>query len=1762
MASILASETRRLYSWWWDSHNTPKNSKWLLENLTDMDDKVKSMIKLIEEDADSFARKAEMYYKKRPELMKMVEEFYRAYRALAERYDYATGELRHAHRTLVKAFPDQVPSELIEDSPESSAQEKEQDMHFLDDLLQHFRGLSSQDMNDAKKSGIHNENLEGGCAKRGLKELSEIEVQCLKKALEDMQIEKDHVLLQYQQCQQKLSKMEEELNNAQEDSARFNENACLAEIELQTLKEALIQLETEKHAGSLKQRYYLDRISDLEGMASQLQENLKGLENRAIESEGQAQNLKDEMSRLELEKEEMFHLYNNCISKLSDLESIVSVKEDEIRLLKKQAERAEADVFELKRTLVDLNQEKEASAQQYQCCLETISSLEKDLASAKDDVKRLNNEVMVGNAKLKTFEGQCTRLELSNQTLRVEADNLAKKIAMKDQELLNKQGELEKLESCLQDEHVRHSNVEATLQNLQHVHSQSQDDQRALALELENVLRMLKDVEASRTVLEEEIHQIQDENHCLNQVNLSSAVSMENIQNEVLSLREIKEKLEKEVSVHMGICNSLQKEIFSLKEEISSLNKNYQALIEQVEAADLNPDCVATSVRSLQAENSRLREICEEGSNEKAIMLKKLEGMEEVLKKKMIVESTLSELSAELESSHEKVNRLQESCQILHGEKSALVGEKATLLSQLQAITENMQRLLEKNAVLENSFSSAKVELEGLREKSKGLEEICELLKNERLYLLAERDSWVSKLKNEEVKLENMEKRYIGLEERYARLQKEKEAMHCHVDKLEVALGLEKQERTSSQERSENRLAGLENQIHLLQEENRWKKKESEEELENSLKAQFELSVLQKFMKDMEEKNYSLIIECQKHVEASKLAERLISELESESLERQVEFELLLDEIERLRLGIYQIFRCLETAPDYAPLGKVENERAFVCHILETIEMMKCRVSENEDEKQQLIVENSVLLTLLQQLESKGMDIVSQKVHLEQEFRVMAEKLVDVRNEKDELQDLNHLLKSEVNYNRQEALVLEAELDTLCAKQVDLQRGYNALQETYSQVNQQNTSLLEKFAGLEEEKRFADKQHDVALLELLASSNQLEALRIFGAEKVAELKVLLEDLDRQHEVNKSLGKEVKALREELDLQHAQGLKDAIRTLENKIQEMRACNVQMNEDLQNSKKKLILTEAKLLDTEMKLEAAEESNSMLSRTVDDLKNELNDSEEIRENLEIDLIHLTRDNHIQKEEIQSLQITNKKLDSELGNLQHEVEENVMRELSLNTELQEMNNEFEVYESEASTFCFDLQVSSIQEVLLKNKVQELTGVCKGLENDRASKILELEEMKEKMCSMENEIIGLKSQLSAYAPVVASLRDEFLDLQKNVLPPNKLKSEIESWEAGAYPGIDSSQTLPGDHSLVSLKELQMRVREVRKMMEETKKQSSSNSSSIEVPSLGKYSGRDKHERSRKKGHANGLNNSPKLQKSKSKVSEARSGLIMKDIPLDHVSDSLQEVTKRGGVGLDDFMFEMWETLEDSNKMQIVQETLDTPSYKQGVLYDEFENVDGTGESEHSFTFPDIEKELRVDCKVDLPPIKAEPNREVSDKRIMERLASDAKKLENLQETLDVLKEKWESNKKSKRAKNVESELVNDKLLEVEDTLIQLMDLNGQLVNHIELCPQDDDMSSPRMKETVQTWRMKVMEQANKGAERIGRLQLELQKLQFNLLKLMDDKKLKGKHRFFQDRSIVLRDFVYNGRKNSTRRRKKSPNFCFKQSTSTRVDGL
>ncbi|KAK4274179.1 hypothetical protein QN277_017447 [Acacia crassicarpa] len=112
---MLQRAASNAYSWWWASHVRTKQSKWLEQSLQDMEEKVAETLQILEDEGDSFARRAEMYYQKRPELVSFVEETFRAYRSLAERYDHLSRELQSANRTIASVFPDQVQYSVDED---------------------------------------------------------------------------------------------------------------------------------------------------------------------------------------------------------------------------------------------------------------------------------------------------------------------------------------------------------------------------------------------------------------------------------------------------------------------------------------------------------------------------------------------------------------------------------------------------------------------------------------------------------------------------------------------------------------------------------------------------------------------------------------------------------------------------------------------------------------------------------------------------------------------------------------------------------------------------------------------------------------------------------------------------------------------------------------------------------------------------------------------------------------------------------------------------------------------------------------------------------------------------------------------------------------------------------------------------------------------------------------------------------------------------------------------------------------------------------------------------------------------------------------------------------------------------------------------------------------------------------------------------------------------------------------------------------------
>ncbi|KAJ0599841.1 putative protein Networked (NET), actin-binding (NAB) [Helianthus annuus] len=1239
--SMLNSESRRLYSWWWDSHISPKNSKWLQENLTDMDTKVKSMIKLIEEDADSFARRAEMYYKKRPELMKLVEEFYRAYRALAERYDYATSELRHAQKTLQAAFPDQEPFTF----PEGSS--------------------SSIDPNDQKNDSFDLQLfLEGNLQKTNEKD--KLEIEKLKKAVADLIAEKDELFVQYQCSLEKLSNTDEELNHAVEKSRILEEKASEAEKEVHMLKETLHLLQAEKESGLEKQMEYLETISDLE-------EKINGMDTRAAESEAESRDLMDKLTRLESENDAGLLRYGKCLEKISVLEKKIMETEEKAKMFSELKVKAEMEVEKLKNTLLELTEEKEALRVLYSECLEKSYKLELDLSSAQSDVQRLTSEIISSTEKLKHVEEICVRLEKSNESLKMEAGDLAKKIMLKDRELSDKHDELEKLQSYAKDEHTHYVQVEATLETLKMLYTRSQEEQRNLAMELKKGLQMVKDLEICKSGLEEEMKQVKNDNENLKKSEV-----------EFMGLKQMKEKLEEEVALQLGQSTAMQKEISNLKDEITELNMSYNSLMSQLELVGLDPESLGSSVKCLQDENSRLKQICEKNS----------------------------EHEEKIKTVIEKNNELESSCESLHVEKSALVLEKSVLLSQLHVITVNMQKLVDQNTLLEDSLSTANTELEDLREKSKGLEEVCELLNIEKSNLVVERSMLASQLENVQKRLEILEDRFI----------------------------------------------------------------------------QF------------------------------------------------------------------------------------------------------------EDEKQRVLIENAVILTVLEEIQ--------------------------------------------LGYR-------ESELHKTA-----LMNRYETVKDDFLRVKKQNLDLIE--------------------------------------------------------VNGNLG----------------------------------------------------------------------------------------------LELDMLH------------------------------EELEERKNIEQNLTSELQERENEFELWDAEATSFIFDLQVSNTRDILYETKVHQLAEVCENLEGETALKDEEIEEMKQKASAMEGEIEDLKAQLLAYTPVIASLKENISSLEHNVftmaanLVSNNRKSEVEDVEMKVHPHhhdqsdsefFTENQKSLEPNGVSDLLEFQTRIAALEKVIvEDINVVASRKSTEINIKSNPAKTGTEesKSNEEQKRNKAEKLRgrryltlDNLNITKAKPEISESRKGVPIRDIPLDQASDGSSSAnsrsrSRRGYLRSDDMMIE---------QLQLAHEAYETEKKSRRLPYE-----------------PQIE-DLGVD-KLEVP------NQESQKGKVLHRLKSDAQKLAELETSVKDLTTRMDTVKKSKKPTGVDYETVKEQLEEAEETILQLVNVNVESTASIEKNP-----SLAAWVEQEETW---------KSSEKIKRVQLEVQKIQYVLLAL-DEKKGKGKSRFSRTKSVIMRDFIRRGKSNSGKSRRRRLCGCF-----------
>ena len=289
--------------------------------------------------------------------------------------------------------------------------------------------------------------------------------------------------------------------------------------------------------------------------------------------------------------------------------------------------------------------------------------------------------------------------------------------------------------------------------------------------------------------------------------------------------------------------------------------------------------------------------------------------------------------------------------------------------------------------------------------------------------------------------------------------------------------------------------------------------------------------------------------------------------------------------------------------------------------------------------------------------------------------------------------------------------------------------------------------------------------------------------------------------------------------------------------------------------------------------------------------------------------------------------------------------------------------------------------------------------------------------------------------------------------------------------------------------------------------------------------------------------HSNDL----KMGKQTREISEARNEVLTKDIMLDQVSDCSSYGISRRETLETDQMLELWETANRDGSIDLRV----GKSQKAATAKHARNQIGAVKEHKHSYPSSEslFEKELGVD-KLEISDRHTEPSQEGNKRKILERLDSDAQKLTNLQITVEDLKRKVGITEKSKKGRGIEFDTVKVQLDESEESIMKLFDVNRKLMKTVENSSLSfDGISAIESDESGNARRRKISEQARRGSDKIGRLQLEVQKVQFLLLKLDDDKEGKGKTRI-SDRKprVLLSDYLYGGVRTS-HKRKKAP-FC------------
>lgn len=608
-----------------------------------------AMLKIVEADADSFAQRAEMFYKKRPELINLVEEFYRTYRALVERYTFLTREIR---QNIAPALQAQlgVSSESAQNSPV--------DLHLK-------RGLDGPDIISPSYSYTGASEFDYDSP------VSEVSA----KGHTDDEFSPLGCRTSYER---RAFGYKPRYPNVEESSHKASDPGCLhdaGDVDINQLQKELARLQDENKVLANKSAEDVAKLKSLQLDLSSWQSKVRGLEAEDKLTKKRLKSVQEKEQKLEAENLKLSHsLMTSKEEKTELLEQQSKVIEDG-KLACQKNQLLEDQMVVLKQNLVTAQSqilEREVDLKRGE---EAFQNLQRVLATSEEE--RLKDSFL-----MEIFEQQ-------SEDLHKKISELEEKNVGLSEETLAQAAEVKKLQHQLADVMNAKSVASLKLEELQNELEGSQRDRQDLS---DQMLQQAGDMGR----LKETICKLEEESVRAQIEKMEGAKYVLKLQTDIEEGQRAAETLRASCQQSEDRCKALELEVaqskeklLSSSEEISQYQNQLTTFENMVASVDSRNEELQKSVSSLVVEKTSVMNELEKVLEHVKVAEGQCAQMHEIIKEK---QEEIERLKQELINQLADTKRLEESFSHVSKEKNALVEREAEIsLARQQLENEHIQ---------------------------------------------------------------------------------------------------------------------------------------------------------------------------------------------------------------------------------------------------------------------------------------------------------------------------------------------------------------------------------------------------------------------------------------------------------------------------------------------------------------------------------------------------------------------------------------------------------------------------------------------------------------------------------------------------------------------------------------------------------------------------------------------------------------------------------------------------------------------------------------------------------------------------------------------------------------------------------------------------------------------------------------------------------------------------------------------------------------